>query len=79
MNTQALIDRIGEIALKHCADYPDIKAKAPFEQLYAIESTLAGIEAANRDCHAIIRILGKRCGMTPAEVADLWCREIPLT
>ena len=67
--------RINEIALKYCADYPDIKNKTAYEQLYAIESTLSGTMQANEDCHKMILLLGKKLNMTPDNIYNLWNRE----
>ena len=64
--------RINEIAIEHCKEYPDVKNKAPFEQLYAIECTLIGIEEANKDCHKFINYLINKIGMTKDEAASEW-------
>lgn len=65
-------ERIHEIATEHCAEYPDIKNCAPYEQLYAIESVLIGTKQANEDCHAFIQHLIKLAGMTTDEAVKSW-------
>ena len=51
-------ERIKEIALKFCADYPNISICHPYEQLYAIEATLAGWSNALDDWAKIAAMKG---------------------
>lgn len=44
-----LKDRIREIALKHCAEYPDIDSCGSQERMWAIEATLDGLRLAVSD------------------------------
>lgn len=67
-----MIERINEIALDHCKDYPDIKNAAPFEQLYAIESVLIGSQQANEDCHKFILFLRNKLNMSAEEAVKEW-------
>ena len=52
-----LLRRIGDIAKKHCSDYPDIKNINRYQQLYVIEQTLEGYELACKDLHKQIDTL----------------------
>lgn len=80
MNTslEDLEEKIGNIASRHCADYPDIENIPVYSKLWAIEQTLEGIDAANKDAHKMIKILAAKLGMSDLEVVALWEREIPL-
>lgn len=44
ISISAWFDRIAEIALKHCADYPNIENCDPQEMLFAIKTKLDRIE-----------------------------------
>jgi hypothetical protein len=60
-NKSALDERVNEIALAFCSDYPDIEKVGTFEQLYAIESTLEGTNMANDDSRTVLRSYAKDC------------------
>jgi len=69
LSSHTLFGRLSEITQELCADYPNIAASEPWEQLYALEQSYRGVSAACDDLHAVIEKL--RCGMTKEEVADL--------
>jgi Zn finger protein HypA/HybF involved in hydrogenase expression len=71
LSSHALFGRLSEITQELCADYPNIATVEPWEQLYALEQSYRGTNAANADLHAVIEKLRIRCGMTKEEVADL--------
>lgn len=71
---QELEDRIKEIAIKYCGDYPDLEKVQPFEHLWAIECTLNGIGLANEDCHRFIKHLGSKLGLNTEELYDEWVK-----
>jgi hypothetical protein len=53
--------------MKHCRDYPSLESCRELEKLYAIESTLEGIQDANKDLHAVLKKLRKKFGMSEEE------------
>jgi hypothetical protein len=65
-------EKINEIALKYCPDYPRISEIESWEQLYAIESELIGINLANEDCHKMIKYLAKLLGYTMDDLFEIW-------
>jgi len=69
--TPFINSRIEEIALKHCADYPNIKTETRAGRLYAIDSTLEGIALANKDLHKIIEALRIKNNMSEDDVFKL--------
>lgn len=70
--------RIAEIALEHCGDYPNIKGIPAYSQLWAIEQTIKGIDAANKDAHKMIKILAAKLGLSDIELVNFWEKEIPI-
>jgi len=50
---QPILEKLHEYALRHAPDYPGIDKAAPWEQLYALMTTLEGIKAANDDLHKL--------------------------
>jgi hypothetical protein len=44
--------RIEQIAVKQCADYPNLENQTVYNYLWAIEQTILGVEQANEDVHA---------------------------
>ncbi len=48
------LQNLREYAIEHAADYPNITTANPWEQLYALVTTLEGTKAANEDLHKII-------------------------
>ncbi len=62
-----LPEKISDIAKKYCPDYPHVEFCGSTEQLYAIESTLDGIQKANEDLHAVIEKLRNKLGMSLEE------------
>lgn len=69
--THFINSRIEEIALKHCADYPNIKNETRAGRLYAIDSTLEGISLANKDLHKVIENLRIKNNMTEDDLLEL--------
>lgn len=72
MDNNQLETLIAEIAKEHCADYPNIETVEPWEQLYAIKSTMIGTSLACNDCWVIIRFLQEKLGMEDLELANVW-------
>jgi hypothetical protein len=72
----AVKKRVHEIALKHCSEYPDIENKDIYEQLYAIEASLQGVEKANQECHKMINILSEKAKLSVDEVYEIWKEKI---
>lgn len=71
-NDESFINlRIEEIALKHCADYPDIETQNRAGKLYAIDATLEGITLANKDLHKVIENLRIKNNMTEDDLLEL--------
>ncbi len=48
-------NRINDIAMENCADYPNIENETLLGKLWAIEQTHKGTELANADLHRIIK------------------------
>jgi hypothetical protein len=67
LKSKNLLSRINQISMKHCSDYPSIESCGELEKLYAIESTLEGIQEANKDVHTVIEKLRKKIGMSLEE------------
>ena len=70
------LKRLIEISNKHCSDYPNIKTCNAFERLYAVESTLEGISAANAECHQMIQILAEKLNLSSDDLFKLWETEV---
>lgn len=68
MNLQ---DRIKEIAIKHCAEYPEITTVKPWEQLHAIELSLKGLSDACEDWMKVLKALQKKFGFINDELTEL--------
>ena len=51
---ERVVSMIKEVAVEICGDYPRIDECQPLEQLYAIEESFKGINAANTDLHHVI-------------------------
>jgi hypothetical protein len=51
---QPTLEKLREYVLKHAPDYPGIEKAEPWEQLYALVTTLEGIKAANEDLHKLL-------------------------
>lgn len=66
-----ITNRIKEIAEKHCEDYPNISDIEPWEQLYAIDSSLEGETRANNDLHRIIKELSNKYNIPYEEVLEI--------
>lgn len=69
---QTIEERIKEIAVDNCPDYPNVGNVEPFEHLWAIESSLKGITSANDECHQMIKRLAQKCNMSMEDVCSLW-------
>lgn len=67
---EAFVSRIKDIAIEFCNDYPGVGTCNPLEQLYAIEESFKGIDAANTDLHQIIMKLRSKLGMTLEEYIE---------
>ena len=65
-----VVSRINEIAIDLCDDYPGVDTCKPLEQLYAIEESFKGVNAANTDLHQIIMKLRGKIGMSLEEYID---------
>jgi len=66
-----LCDYIRDIATKLCPDYPNVASATPCEQLWALESSLKGTDAACNDLHAVIDELCARYGIDKQVVLDI--------
>lgn len=64
--------RIKAIAQTHAPDYPGIKEAGVYECLYAIESTLQGITAANEDLHLFLAEIRKIYNISDEEYLSIW-------
>lgn len=64
-------ERIEDIALKYCKDYPDIKTVDSYERLWAIECAIGGCRDANRDLHSVIAKLQIKYGIGIEEIFEL--------
>lgn len=67
---EAVVSRINEIAIKFCDDCSGVATCKPLEQLYAIEESFKGVNAANTDLHQIIMKLRGEFGMTLEEYIE---------
>lgn len=67
---EPVVSRINDIAIELCGDYPNIKTCKPLEQLYAIEESFKGTNAANTDLHRIIMKLRGKFDMSLEEYVE---------
>jgi len=72
MSDTAIEEKIHRMAVNHCEDYPGVEEADAREQLYALDSSLAGIKSANEDLHKLISELQDRLGMSNEEIFQLW-------
>ena len=69
-HVEPVVSRIEDIAIELCDDYPEVDTCKPLEQLYAIEESFKGVNAANRDLHQIIMKLRGKFGMSLEEYIE---------
>lgn len=67
-----LQNRITEIALDVAPEYPNIEDVDSIEQLYAIKSTIDGLELALKDCHTLIEEISERENLSKTEILQIW-------
>lgn len=65
-------DRIHEIAVDNCPDYPNIANVPLFEQLWAIETTLKGTSMACDDWLNFTRYLFKKYNIPESEIENFY-------
>lgn len=66
-----LFQRIEEIAVKLCPDYPDIRTISNYEQLWAIERGYLGTKAACEDWYNLVKILQERYNIPQEELEEI--------
>ncbi len=71
-NPHSVSGKIIEMAKKYAPDYPEIEECSIYEQLYAIESSLEGTDAANKECHMVIKYLLAKLNMSKEELVEKW-------
>jgi hypothetical protein len=64
--------RIYQIATEQCKDYPDIETTDSYGQLWAIESTMKGINDANKDLRNVIEKLRLMQGLSEDDIYNLF-------
>lgn len=70
-----LTDRIREIAIKNCGDYPGIETCSAWEMLYAIECAIIGTSQACDDWSKAVKKLGSKIGMTNEELYNFLVKD----
>lgn len=71
---QRVGERLREIAIASSPDYPAIQTCDEYAQLWAIESTIQGTEAANKECHAWIDLMREKLGWSEEQMVDEWVK-----
>ena len=66
-----LFQRIEEIAVKLCPDYPDVKTISSYEQLWAIEQGYLGTRSACEDWHDLVKILQENYKIPEKEIVEI--------
>lgn len=64
-------ERIEDIALKYCKDYPEIKTTDSYERLWAIECAIGGCRDAVGDWHKLVQVLQKRYNIAQKELNEI--------
>lgn len=67
-----LSDRLKEIAIKHCSDYPNIEIAHELEQLYALDCALDGIKKACEDWSKFTKEIQRRYNIPENDLTLLW-------
>jgi len=67
-----IANRIREIALEFCSDYPDVTTTDTLDLLWAIESTLRGWDGAINGWSKICNKLAEKAGITKEQVIVMW-------
>jgi hypothetical protein len=72
MDYESFFENFVNITNKHCIDYPNIENAGTMERLYALESTIIGLELACDDLHAIVETLSVKCDLTREEIFKMF-------
>ena len=71
MYLERVAEKVGEVAVKVAEDYPGVAEAEPMEQLYAIEASYEGCDAANKGLHKIIEVLRLRLELSVEDVVAI--------
>jgi hypothetical protein len=64
--------RIHSIATLHCADYPNVETTDVWDQLWAIESSLNGLDHSIKDWQRLVDKLQAKYNIPTAEILSEW-------